>query len=145
MKTAMRLGALSLLLALTACGSTSAPTAPLPFRDPAIAPPAVPPPLPKRAVRVYAFEALLGRSTSSGPRNTQYVFYEDGSFGLQYPGQVEFPGMAIEAGDGILLVFAANGGRWQAVGTLEDGRLTVRYNLDMQMSDFEDAIYRLSE
>jgi hypothetical protein len=32
-------------------------------------------------------------------------------------------------------------GPWGAIGTLQDGTLTVRYNLVMELSDFEDAAY----
>jgi hypothetical protein len=31
----------------------------------------------------------------------------------------------------------------RATGTLNDGSLTVQYNLNMQLSDFEDAVYGL--
>lgn len=32
-------------------------------------------------------------------------------------------------------------GTWSATGTVKDGSLTVQYNLAMQLSDFEDALY----
>jgi hypothetical protein len=35
-------------------------------------------------------------------------------------------------------------GPWGATGTITDGVLTVKYNLIMQLSDFEDAAYRLT-
>jgi hypothetical protein len=35
----------------------------------------------------------------------------------------------------------SSAGPWGAAGTLGGNSLTVRYNLIMQMTDFEDAIY----
>jgi hypothetical protein len=32
-----------------------------------------------------------------------------------------------------------------ATGTLKDGSLTVQYNLIMQLSDFDDAVYGLKQ
>ena len=36
-------------------------------------------------------------------------------------------------------------GAWGATGTVNDGSLTVQYNLIMQLSDFEDAVYGLKQ
>jgi hypothetical protein len=36
-------------------------------------------------------------------------------------------------------------GPWEATGLLGDRTLTVRFNIVMQLSDFEDAVYSLAE
>ena len=70
--------------------------------------------------------------------------YDDGRFGLEYPGIGEYRGTyRLIAG---LINFLFDGssiaGTWDAMGSIRDDVLTVRYNLIMQLSDFEDADYR---
>jgi hypothetical protein len=44
---------------------------------------------------------------------------------------------------GITFRFTADS-RWDAIGTLSDDSLEVRYNMIMEMSDFENAVYTRS-
>jgi hypothetical protein len=74
----------------------------------------------------------------------RFVIYDNGAFVLQYVSLgIEYRGGYTES-DGVI-TFQWEGwssaGAWGATGTLNDGSLTVRYNLIMQLSDFEDAVY----
>jgi hypothetical protein len=72
------------------------------------------------------------------------VLYEDGRFALEYP-HVTYRGTYIQ--DGATITFGweagSTAGPWGAEGSLSNGQLTVRYNLVMLLSDFEDAVYAL--
>jgi hypothetical protein len=75
-----------------------------------------------------------------------FVLYDDGAFVLQYPSlgsQVSYRG-AYTVSNGVLN-FQWEGwstaGPWGATGTLEGNSLTVQYNLIMELTDFENAVY----
>ena len=85
----------------------------------------------------------LGNTTSG----SHYELYDNGAFALQFPGIGEYRGTYKET-DGTI-TFSWEGwsvaGPWGATGTLANDRLVVRYNLIMQLSDFEDAVYTLKK
>ncbi|HKT60309.1 MAG TPA: Ig-like domain-containing protein [Gemmatimonadales bacterium] len=100
------------------------------------------PPIPSGA-RAYARVIEPGEPSGSLSR---YLLFEDGRFILQYVTQrfgfFQYGGRYTGT-TALALTFDANGGRWTATATLQGDSLTVGYNLDMQMSDFVDGVYRL--
>ena len=72
------------------------------------------------------------------------MLYDDGGFALRYPSlNGDYRGGYTESNGVITFEWSVNAGQWSATGTIKDGLLTVQYNLDMGLSDFEDAVYRL--
>jgi hypothetical protein len=138
MNAAGRRAALLALLVLSpACGTdmglSTAPTS---------TPPAtvgVPPAFPavKRSARIYV-------ALDSSPLPSRYVLYDDGTFVLQYSrANLEYRGTYHEAYGAIAFEWEgwSVAGPWGATGSLSDDALAVRYNLIMQLSDFEDGLY----
>ena len=81
-------------------------------------------------------------------RRSRYVLYDDGTFALQYlrsQGSFEYRGTYTEANALITFHWQANQdvpAPWRpATGTLTDDSLTVRYDVIMNLDDFEDAVY----
>lgn len=75
-----------------------------------------------------------------------FVLYDSGAFALVFPTiGVDYRGTYTQV-DGVV-TFTWEGwstaGPWGATGMLADGTLSVRYNIIMQLSDFEDAVYTL--
>jgi hypothetical protein len=152
MNTATRRGAVVLLLMVSvACGS-SAPTSPTRTSQPPAVPSATPrpptdfPPLAGPS-RTFIFDRDLSYPVSSYTRQSRFVLYDNGAFVLQY----------VDLGGGYRGRYtAANGvvtfewegwsvaGPWGATGTLRGNALTVQYNLIMQLTDFEDAVYTMN-
>lgn len=139
------LGVLMLAIAASACGDEGRLVAPAPVSPPVQA---VPPPNPAAGepgppAGNYASAAALDYPVQSYTLNSRFVLHEDGSFVLQYP-HVEYRG-TYSANEGTI-VFSWEGwssaGHWGATGTLHNGTLSVRYNLVMQLSDFENAVYK---
>ena len=134
--TYVRYGALGALLALSmACSERTSPTAPI-LRAPTPMSPLPDPTFPAvlRPARVYV---AVG---------SRFVFYEDGTFALQYSisngRPIEYPGTYSADGTNITLHFGgASAMTWGATGTLTDDSFTVKYNDIMQHSDFVDALY----
>jgi len=136
--TYVRYGALGALLALSmACSERSSPTAPIRILSGPT--PTSPPPDPtfpavRRPARVYV---ALG---------ARFVFYEDGTFALQYSisnGRlIEYPGTYSVDGTSVTLRFIGAGqSTWGATGTLTDDSFTVEFNALMQQSDFQDGVF----
>ena len=135
--TYVRYGALGALLALSmVCSEGNRPTGPI-LRAPA---PTSPPPDPtfpavRRPARVYVAFAL------------RFVFYEDGTFALQYATNtgrpIEYPGTySLVDGTNVTLRFIGAGQTtWRATGTLTDDSFTVNYNDLMEQSDFQDGVF----
>jgi hypothetical protein len=97
---------------------------------------------------VPASALAYNRVTAHGdpPRDpSRYVIQEDSTFALQYlsdeVGLFEYTGRYSRENASIVFSFDANSGAWQATGTILGDSLFVAYNLDMQMSDFEDGVY----
>lgn len=85
-------------------------------------------------------------SSSFIPGTSRYVLYGDGSFKLQYvtpSGSFEYPGTYQLADPIVTLRFDGRSaaGPWLADGVLSGDSLIVRYNVVMQLSDFEDGVY----
>jgi hypothetical protein len=101
-----------------------------------------------RPARIYVFANGLRDPVQPWTSRSRYVLYEDGTFALQYlnsRGPFEYHGTYTEADAVITFRWEANQGAaapWRpAIGTLTDDVLTVRYDLIMQLDDFEDAVY----
>jgi hypothetical protein len=89
----------------------------------------------------------LARCTSINHR-LSHVLYDDGTFALQNlrsQGSSEYRGTYTESNALITFQWQANQNvpaPWRpASGTLTDDSLTVRYDVIMNMDDFEDAVY----
>ena len=103
--------------------------------------PIVVPPLTGAAL-TYAFSQQLSYPVRPYTVDSKYVLYENGAFTLQYPGG-QYVGAYDRDNDTVFFRFSANAGQWVATATLRGDSLQVQYNLDMEMSDFENAAYRL--
>jgi hypothetical protein len=160
LKAAIRRAALVGLLALSAaCGGseTTAPTAPT--STPVVpSQPPPPPPLVRRdfpplsgPFRTFVFEQGTGRRVSDYTRQSRFLLYDNRAFALQYPSPPpggEYRGEYSESNGVITFEWKDSWNAafpWGATGRLQDGLLTVQYNLMMQMTDFEDAAYRLTQ
>ena len=135
----------ALLVTLAGCKDT-----PLPI-EPSAPPPSQPSapqdfPVPSSPATIYD-----RTSPSYVPGNSRYVIYDNGTFSLQYVtpafGFFEYVGKYTRTDSAITFQFDANGGAfpsWLADGIFAGDSLTVKYNEDMNMSDFEDGTYSLS-
>ena len=78
-------------------------------------------------------------------RKSRIVLYDNGAFVLRYDGIGDYRGGYAESNG--IITFDWEGwsvaGAWGASGTLESASLTVRFNVIMQLTDFEDAVYVL--
>jgi hypothetical protein len=137
------------LLVGLACGTADRPTSPTPI-PPAVTvqpPPPVQPlptvPVPSGSTR-YDFSGPLTYGVRSYTTTSAYVINPAGTFALHYPGisaTLAYIGAYQQDGDHIIFRFSGGGG-WEAEGTLDGDSLTIRYNLNMEMSDFENAAYK---
>jgi len=127
-----------LLLIVPACGRVDRPTAPSPIPAVTIQSPIAQ--LPAGSVQ-YLFNGPVSYEVRDYTAMSSYVL-NHGTFSLRYglSGR-EYVGTYRQEGSRISFVFAADG-RWDAVGKLDGDSLEVRYNLIMELSDFENAVYR---
>ena len=149
-QTAVRSGVVvALLVVSTGCG-TSGPTSPNGRTEatpvPGPAPPQPTPPL-SGPSRSFAFDHALSYGVSEYTKRSRFVLYDSGAFALQYPicnCPGEYRGRYTDANG--VITFEWDGwslaGPWGATGTLHGDTLTVQYNLIMQLTDFEDAVYQ---
>ena len=97
-------------------------------------------------VRIYAYRGPASYDVSWYTLGSQFRLYDNGGFTLVYP-HVSYRGTYRDV-DGVI-AFAWEGwsvaGPWEASGTLQGDVLTVRYNIIMSLSDFEDAVYVRTE
>lgn len=120
-------------------------------------PPTTPPPAPfvpsfpavSQPARVYVAERFPYIAYPHGSLlGSRFVLFDDGNFGLQYSSLTnpffQYTGTYTEQSGDLMLAFHANNGRWTATAAITDGALSVKFNLDMQMSDFEDGVYLLN-
>jgi hypothetical protein len=100
-----------------------------------------------KPARVYASAAPLNHPLAPWTVASRFVLYDDGMFVLQYGGPTDYPGTYKEANGSVTFEFQgwSTAGSWDATGTIVGTTLTVRFNIVMQMSDFEDASYTLIE
>ena len=155
MKTsALRCTASALLLCVAiGCGGAehSTPTSPSSTVGAAAPPlplaPYSPFPAVTRPARVYSFAGPLSYQVGDFTRESRFVLYDDRTFALQYArslGSLEYPGRYTESQGTVTFDWDgwSTAGSWGATATATDDLLTVRYNFIMQMSDFDDAVYR---
>ena len=150
MNTTVRRGAGVFLVVLsTACGSSgpTSPTAtpqPLPVPAPTAPPTKTFPPL-SGPSRTFTFDRELSYRVSDYTRKSSVVLYDNGAFVLRFSGPGEYRG-GYTVSNGVI-TFEWEGwnvaGPWGATGTIRGDSLTVEYNLIMQLTDFEDAVYAL--
>jgi hypothetical protein len=131
-----------LVLFLTACGAHE-PTAPSAISQP---PQTNFPPL-SGPSRSFTFDHEVTYQVSDYTKQSRFVLYDDGAFVLQYVSlRGEYRGDY--TGSNGVITFEWEGwssaGPWGATGALKDGSLTLHYNVIMQLTDFEDAVYRLT-
>jgi len=135
------------LALVSGCSEGMPPVAPSPVvSTPAPAPAAPTVLLPGVAPRAGTY--VMGSPSNQGwpsPNTPRYVVGDDGRFELQYPGIVAYRGTYKYSEETGLITFGWEGsslaGPWGATGSVRDDVLTVRYNLIMQMSDFEDSSF----
>jgi hypothetical protein len=82
---------------------------------------------------------------------SRYILHKDNSFVLQYDHDgeneysrvLEYKGRYKQTNDSVSFTFEgwSAAGPWGTTGTLTGDTLTVRYNIIMALSDFEDAMY----
>jgi hypothetical protein len=140
------------ILLSIACGRSS-PTAPTAIgQSPTV--PSTPAPSPSNfpplsgLSRTFTFNHELTYHLTDYTKQSRFVLYDNGAFVLQYVSLAgEYRGGYTESNG--VITFQWEGwsiaGPWGATGTLKDGSLTVQYNLIMQLSDFEDAVYGLKQ
>jgi hypothetical protein len=133
---------------VAACGP-SGPTAPTATSQPPPSSPAQPPatafPPLSGPSRTFVFDRALSYAASDYTKTSRFVLYDNGAFVLQYPslGPGGYRGGYAEANGTVTFEWEgwSTAGPWSATGTLIGESLTVKYNLIMQMTDFEDAEY----
>jgi hypothetical protein len=136
------LGTTILVLSIGCSTSPTAPSLTTASPAPTFAVPPTPPTSTAVArMFVYASPLSLPNLMWYTPRS-RFVLREDGTFALEYPHST-YQGRYTQSGNAIMFDWDgwSVAGSWGAVGTLADGRLSVRFNLIMQLSDFEDAVY----
>ena len=136
-----------LFLISTACSeklpagpsSSNSVPGPIPSTFPSVVKPA----------RVFVFDRELLYPVRTFTVGSRFVLYDDGSFALQYLNAAtgEYRGRYKEVDGNITFEWEgwSTAGPWGATGSLTANSLTVRYNLIMEMSDFEDAVYGRTE
>ena len=134
----VRLGAMTAGLVLVAACGNSGPTSPTPVR--------VFPPL-SGPSRTFVFDRELSHPVSEGTKRSRFILYDNGAFVLQYLSLTGdgYRGSYVQANADIGFEWEgwSIAGDWAATGILQGDSLTVRYNLIMQLTDFEDAAYVL--
>lgn len=152
MKVAVRCGTLLALLVLaSACADSVTPTTPAPPPETTSSPPPPTPgpdfPAVSRPARIYLFASKLSYPVHEWTSGSRYVLYDDGTFALQSLRSQGFEYRGTYTESNALIMF-----HWQdnqnvpapwrpATGTVTDDHLTVRYDVIMNMDDFEDAVY----
>jgi hypothetical protein len=149
----IRCGVLVGVLALCwGCNGAEPAPSPLPAPSPGqpapSPPPLVIPPLSGPATTYHFSDALL-YPVEPYTVTSRYVLHDNGAFELVYPsspaGGGIYLGVYERDGDRISFRFATGGRDDNATGTLHGDTLEVRYSVNMQMSDFEDAAYKRAQ
>jgi hypothetical protein len=147
--TPVRLAALAALLLISAACTEKLPAGPSSSNNvPGPVSPAFPAVV--KPARIFAFDRGLVYYVQVYTIGSRFVLYDDGSFALQYsgfPAGGEYRGRYKEVDSNITFEWegSSTAGPWGASGSLTANSLTVRYNFVMQLSDFEDAVYRRTE
>jgi hypothetical protein len=96
--------------------------------------------------RTFIFDRELPYRVSAYTRESRFVLYDNGAFVLQHVGLgLEYRGGYTEENGRIAFEWEgwSAAGPWGATGAVQGDSLTVQYNLIMQLTDFEDAVYAL--
>jgi hypothetical protein len=97
--------------------------------------------------RTFLFSGELSYPVSNSTKQSRLVLYDNGAFVLQYSslGEGGYRGGYNDANGVITFEWEgwSSAGAWGATGTLKGDSLTVQYNVIMQLTDFEDAVYSL--
>jgi ABC-type transport system substrate-binding protein len=140
--------AIALLFVLSVgCGS-SAPS-PTGTSQPQAIPAATPPsptnfPPLSGPSRTFTFARASSYRVSDYTTQSRFVLYDNGAFVLQYVGLgIQYRGGYTEAKGAIAFEWEgwSTAGPWGATATVKGDSLTVQYNVIMQLTDFEDAVY----
>jgi hypothetical protein len=151
MNTTVRHGAVAvLLLLLAACGS-SGPTSPTAINQFSALPAPTPPPVSNfpplsGPSRTFVFDRELLYAVTNYTKNSRLVLYDNGAFVLEYVSLGGgYRGRYTDASGVITFEWEgwSSAGPWGATGSLRGDSLTMQYNLIMQLTDFEDAVYVL--
>jgi hypothetical protein len=152
MLTLNRRGTLVGLLVLSTACSGSGPVTPTPVSPPVIPSRPAPPPTNFPPLsgpsRTFTFDQAVVPGVRAYTEQSRFVLYDTGGFALQYLSLgIEYRGGYTESNGVITFEWEgwSTAGPWGATGTLKDRSLTVQYNVIMMMSDFEDAVYRLTQ
>jgi hypothetical protein len=142
MMTSVRRGSAFLLALATAACDGSGPSAPTQYP---VQPPTVQWPKPVANARTFGFYGELDYPVRGYTSASNFILYDSGTFALRWGTNPVYRGTYKEAAGVIDFVWDGYGfaGPWLAAGTLEGDLLTVRYNLVMIGTDFEDARYKL--
>jgi len=101
--------------------------------------------------RIYVAVSSPYYTMHGSPLRSRYVLYADGTFALQYSSAnypfFEYRGRYKDDNGSVTFEWEgwSTAGPWGATGVLREDSVTVRYNLVMQLSDFEDGVYLLTE
>ncbi|HUQ19337.1 MAG TPA: hypothetical protein VM099_06955 [Gemmatimonadaceae bacterium] len=139
-----------LLLSAVACGTSDTTSPSVTNGAPGVGAPAQPShptnfPAPTGPARVFAYDHAFW-APQAYTTQSRFVLYDNHAFALQYPPPIgEYRGGYTETNAGISFDWEgwSSAGPWWASGTLSGDTLTVRYNMIMALSDFEDAVYTL--
>ena len=142
MSSVRRLAIALLTLIAPACGGSELAT--VPVVQPPLVVPTRPTPPPTGPFRTFVFERGLWPNVHGYTNSSQFLLYDNGAFALVYSSELRYLGRYVE--EDTILSMTWDGwsvaGPWGATALRSGERLTVLFNLVMQMSDFEDAIYR---
>jgi hypothetical protein len=132
----------ALLLILSAGCGTAVPSSPTSINQPAPTPAPAPPssafPPLSGPFRTFSFARELSFPVAEYTKQSRFDLYDNGALVLQYRGLTEYRGRYTDTRG--VLAFEW-GTTWMASGSLQEDRLTVQYNLQMKLDDFEDAVY----
>ena len=125
------------------CSDTTLPTPPRPTPVTPIPPPPAPVPSgPFPGAGTYDFvSSPSGRVVYPGTSDSRYVLHNDGTFVLQIG--YELRGRYNLEDERITFDFDWNAQHKGATAVFDGNRMIVTYNLNMSLSDFEDAVYVL--
>jgi hypothetical protein len=95
--------------------------------------------------RTFIFSREESYPVRDFTKQSRFVLYDNGAFALQYP-DFSYPGAYRDDNGTIMFLFEFQGRsvgeQWDdAIGVLKGDSLTIQYDLLMQHSDFENAVY----
>ena len=153
-QASIRCGALVMLLVLSAACGASGPASPSVRTEPTASPGPTPPPARNFPAlsgpsQIFSFDHELSYRVRDYTKQSRFLLYDNGAFVLDTPESADMQLQGAYRGgythaNGVI-TFEWEGwstaGPWGATGALTGDTLTVRYDLVMTLSDFEDAAY----